>query len=187
VDAPELARSRLILTLLLALIVAGGVVDLVLDAPSDWLSFHVLFEVGMIAAALVTATALVLGWRRARADAARLLRSLEERREERDAWRASARRALDGLGRAIHDQFHAWGLTPAEREVALLLLKGYSHKAVAKATGRSPETARQHASAVYRKSGLAGRAELSAFFLEDLMLPDEASRERSSGGRSSEA
>jgi hypothetical protein len=32
-------------------------------------------------------------------------------------------------------------------------------------------TVRQHAVAVYRKSGLAGRAELSAFFLEDLLLP----------------
>jgi hypothetical protein len=30
---------------------------------------------------------------------------------------------------------------------------------------------RQQAIAVYRKSGLAGRAELSAFFLEDLLLP----------------
>jgi hypothetical protein len=30
---------------------------------------------------------------------------------------------------------------------------------------------RQHAVSVYRKSGLAGRAELSAFFLEDLLLP----------------
>ncbi len=39
---------------------------------------------------------------------------------------------------------------------------------------------RQHAVAVYRKSGLSGRAELSAFFLEDLLLPlsDEAPTDR---------
>jgi hypothetical protein len=30
---------------------------------------------------------------------------------------------------------------------------------------------RQQTLAVYRKTGLAGRAELSAFFLEDLFLP----------------
>jgi hypothetical protein len=35
---------------------------------------------------------------------------------------------------------------------------------------------RQHAVSVYRKSGLAGRAELSAFFLEDLMLPVDPGR-----------
>jgi hypothetical protein len=31
----------------------------------------------------------------------------------------------------------------------------------------------QHAVAVYQKSGLQGRAELAAFFLEDLQLPRE--------------
>jgi DNA-binding CsgD family transcriptional regulator len=75
------------------------------------------------------------------------------------------------MGHAIDRQFEAWELTPAERDVALLLLKGYSHKAIAKHTSRSPQTVRQHAATVYRKGSLAGRAELSAYFLEDLMLP----------------
>ena len=44
-------------------------------------------------------------------------------------------------------------------------------KQVAQATGRNERTARQHASAVYHKAGLAGRAELAAFFFADLMLP----------------
>jgi len=33
------------------------------------------------------------------------------------------------------------------------------------------EVLRQHAVAVYQKSGLRGRAELAAFFLEDLAVP----------------
>ena len=37
--------------------------------------------------------------------------------------------------------------------------------------GKSDRTVRQQAVEVYRKSGLSGRAELSAFFLEDLLLP----------------
>jgi DNA-binding NarL/FixJ family response regulator len=37
--------------------------------------------------------------------------------------------------------------------------------------GRSERTVRQHAIAVYSKAKVAGRAELSAFFLEDLLLP----------------
>jgi len=61
-------------------------------------------------------------------------------------------------------------LTPAEREVGLLLLKGLSHKeAATRAT--SETTIRQQALAIYRKSGLRNRSELSAFFLEDLLLP----------------
>ncbi len=53
----------------------------------------------------------------------------------------------------------------------MLLLKGLGHKEVAALLERSERTVRQHAVSVYRKSGLAGRAELSAFFLEDLLLP----------------
>jgi len=62
-------------------------------------------------------------------------------------------------------------LSPVERETALLLLKGYGHKEIAGLQEKSERTVRQHAVAVYRKSGLSGRAELSAFFLEDLLLP----------------
>lgn len=38
---------------------------------------------------------------------------------------------------------------------------------------RSERAVRQHAVAAYRKSKLSGRAELAAFFLEDLVLPPE--------------
>jgi DNA-binding NarL/FixJ family response regulator len=68
----------------------------------------------------------------------------------------------------VEEQFDAWRLTPAEREVALLLLKGQGHKQIAAATGRSERTVRQHAVSVYQKSQLQGRAELAGFFLEDL-------------------
>lgn len=166
-------RLRWLLVLALVSIIVGGTVDLVLDQPQDWISFHVIFETLMIAGALLMATTLWLGWWRAERSALELRRSLEERRAERDRWRESAEQALEGLGRAIDAKFREWELTPAEREVALLLLKGYSHKAIARLTDRSAQTARQHATAIYRKSGLSGRAELAAFFLEDLMLPDD--------------
>jgi len=67
-------------------------------------------------------------------------------------------------------------LTPAERETALMLLKGFSLKRIAALSGRSERTVRQHAVAVYEKAGLAGRAELSGFFLGDLLLPDPQPR-----------
>jgi DNA-binding CsgD family transcriptional regulator len=162
---------RIVLFVALGAIIVGGVVDLILDQPESWLSFHVIFETLMIAGALLMTTTLWLGWWRSSRAVSELRESLEARKEERDAWRSSARRALEGLGEAMNSQFDEWGLTPAEREVALLLLKGYSHKAIAGHTDRSAQTVRQHAAAVYRKGNLSGRAELSAFFLEDLMLP----------------
>lgn len=164
-------RLRGLLALALASILVGGVADLVMDQPTDWLSFHVVFESLMIAGALLMATTLWLGWWRAEHSADELRHTLEARSHERDAWRQSAQRALDGLAAAIDEQFGRWQLTAAEREVALLLMKGHSHKRIGRMTDRSDATVRQHAAAVYRKSGLAGRAQLAAYFLEDLILP----------------
>jgi DNA-binding NarL/FixJ family response regulator len=70
-------------------------------------------------------------------------------------------------------QFDVWGLTDAEADVAGLLLKGMAHKEIALLRGSSEATVRQHAAAVYRKSGLTSRAQLTAFFLEDLLAPSE--------------
>jgi DNA-binding CsgD family transcriptional regulator len=172
----ENGRLRPLLAMVMVLIVVAGTTDLILDAPQTWWSFHVVFELMMITGALVVAVTLWLGWWRAERSVDALEASLAQRQAERDVWRDSAEQALEGLGRAISDQFDSWELTPAEREVALLLLKGYSHKAIARATDRSAQTSRQHAAAVYEKSGLGGRAQLSAFFLEDLMLPDPERR-----------
>lgn len=87
------------------------------------------------------------------------------------AWRGRYEGTLRGLGAAIEEQFAAWELTPAEREVCLLLLKGLSFKEIAACRHASERTVRQQANAAYKKAHLSGRAELSAFFLEDLLLP----------------
>jgi DNA-binding CsgD family transcriptional regulator len=170
-------RVRVPLALLLLAIAIGGGLDLVLDRPERLLSFHVIYEVALVVGAAVTAAWLWKGWQGADRVNLELRRSLDQRKAERDAWRASAERALAGFGAAIGAQFEAWGLTPAEREVALQLLKGRSHKEIAAATGRSERTVRQHAATAYEKAGLGGRAELAAFFLEGLMLPADGHRE----------
>jgi DNA-binding CsgD family transcriptional regulator len=162
------SRLTMLLALALGSIVVGGTIDLLLDQPQDWLSFHVIFETLMIAGALLMATTLWLGWWKAEHSLEEMRERLEARKVERDEWRENARKALDGLGEAIQRQFDAWQLTPSEREVALLLLKGYSHKHVATATRRSERTARQHATTVYQKAGLRSRAELAAYFLEGI-------------------
>jgi len=162
---------RVLLAIVLLAAIVGGGIDLFLDAPDSWRSAHVIYEVALIIAAVATSVLLWHGWWRSRRALTATRHMLVENAAERDAWRASAESALAGLGRAIEERFSAWGLTPAEREVALLLLKGQSHKQIAYETSRSERTVRQHAVAVYQKSGLNGRAELAAFFLEDLMLP----------------
>jgi len=100
---------------------------------------------------------------------AEVLRSSEDARR----WNAEAQNVLDGLGAAMDRQFDRWGLTPAEREVALLQLKGLRHRAIAELRHTSERTVRQQALSIYRKSGLDGRSDLAAFFLEDLLLPSQ--------------
>lgn len=86
-------------------------------------------------------------------------------------WRQEASMVLKGLSDAIDSQLSRWQLTSAEKEVALLLLKGLSLKEVAEIRNVSEKTARAQSFSIYGKSGLSGRAQLSAFFLEDLMVP----------------
>jgi DNA-binding CsgD family transcriptional regulator len=85
-----------------------------------------------------------------------------------DAWRAQRSREIAALGQAIEDQFGQWHLSVAEVDVAGLMLKGASLKEIAIARDTTEATIRQQAQAIYRKSGLSGRAELSAYFLESL-------------------
>lgn len=81
---------------------------------------------------------------------------------------------MRGLSQAVDEQFDRWRLSPAEKEVGLLLLKGLSHREIADARAVTEATARQQARALYKKAGLSGRHDLAAFFLEDLMLPTAA-------------
>ena len=175
------APSRLLslsLIIVLSVVVVGGALDLWMDGPQRWFTIHAALEVMLL---LFSAGCLVFFWRSWR-DSAREAtvvrsalalseRSLAERQAERDQWRASAEHALAGLGRAIDTQFDSWGLTTAERDVAMLLLRGLGHKQIAGQTGRSERTVRQHAVSIYEKANLSGRAELAAFFLQDLTLP----------------
>lgn len=170
-DPPRSARSRWVMTALF-----GGIAGLLaLDLTDDYLSgtsvAHVAAEAGVLALAL---TGLVVLWaevlatrRRSRA----LSRHLAVARADAARWRSEAQTALQGLGEAIDRQFAAWELSPAEREVGLLLLKGVPLRQIAELRGTSERTVRQQSLAVYRKAQVAGRAELSAFFLEDLLLP----------------
>ena len=100
-----------------------------------------------------------------------LSRQLDEARVAAECERDKAREILSGLGEEIDKQFDMWGLTAAEREVALLILKGLRHKEIAGARNTTERTVRQQALAVYKKAGLDGRTDLAAFFLEDFLPP----------------
>ena len=116
---------------------------------------------------LAAMAGIVMMWRQL----ARTRSELIDARVEAAQWQQESAELLAGLGAAIERQFERWELSVAEKDVALLLLKGLSYKEIAIARDTSERTVREQGRAVYRKSGLGGRSELSAFFLEDLLLP----------------
>ncbi|MCB9598347.1 MAG: LuxR family transcriptional regulator [Sandaracinaceae bacterium] len=167
-DAPR--RSPLIVGIFLAIAIAIGA-DVVGDLLEGASVSHVLVELAVVSAALLGAAILVRDLARERARAHHLTRQLAVTHRDAQRYREEATELLRGLGQTIDRQLERWELSAAEKEVAMLLLKGLSHKEVADVRGTSERTARTQARAVYKKAGLEGRAELSAFFLEDLLPP----------------
>jgi DNA-binding CsgD family transcriptional regulator len=168
---------RLALGLFAAIFVLMGV-DLGMDLVAGGTPQHVALEGGVMLLALTGAGMVVRDLLRVRARAQSLARDLTRARADADAhaeeaarWRAEAETHIRGLRGVIDEQFARWQLTPAECEVALLLLKGLSSKEIAAVRDTSERTARQQATAIYRKADLSGRAELAAWFLEDLLAP----------------
>lgn len=160
-------RWFLLLTLfLIALIVA---VDLINDNSEGILMWHVAIE-GSAGVLALTGVFYMLK------QSFRLKRALHKERklsseleQEAQEWKAQSKLYISGLSTLIDSQLTIWGLTPAEREVAFLLLKGLSLKEIAHLRETTEKTARVQSMAIYAKAGLTGRSQLSAFFLEDLL------------------
>lgn len=80
----------------------------------------------------------------------------------------------------IDERFEGWGLTPAERDVALFALKGFTISEIAQLRDTSEGTVKAQTNAIYRKAGVSGRPQLLGLFVEDLMgaavQPDAAPR-----------
>lgn len=157
-------------------------VDLIGDASAGSDLRHLAVEAIVLVVSLVGVA--YLGWALldTRRDVDQLTAEVARWQEAAEVWRNEARGLLDGLGAAIDRQFSDWALSDAERDVGLLLVKGLSLKEIAGIRETSERTVRQQAQSIYRKSGVAGRAELSAFFLEDLLLP-RANREPDASSR----
>jgi len=173
-DLHERREATLGIAFFLAILVLVGS-DLIFDYRDGTSLWHLAVETLILLAAIV---GLWMGWRKFKAtriESRSLKHDLQEALEEARRWRRESRLVLDGLGAAIDRQFRRWNLTPAEAEVGMLLLKGLSFKEAAAVRDTSERTVREQARSLYKKAGLAGRSELSAFFLEDLLLPQEES------------
>lgn len=150
--------------ILFGLILLLNLADIYLDSRDGASPRRLLME------ALILLTAIG-GFAFALRHIRRLRAELIEARQDAARWQEENRTLVQGLSLAINTQFSVWGLSDAEAQVGLLLLKGLSLQEIADIRQTSERTAREQARAIYRKGGLAGRNELAAYFLEDLLPP----------------
>lgn len=69
----------------------------------------------------------------------------------------------------VKEQFTLWGLTKAESDVALFILRGVATEQIADFRSCSIATVKVHAHNVFKKAGVSSRQELMALFLEDFI------------------
>lgn len=94
-----------------------------------------------------------------------LRRSMVRRSQAED----KLRRAASAFADVLEERFCEWGLTPAERDVALFLIKGFPIAEIARLRQTSEGTVKAQTNAVYRKAGVNGASQLLSLFLDELM------------------
>lgn len=167
------SKERTVIVCVLALVATMVSFDIVSDMRNGVDRWHTAVE-GLIALTALFGLFYVLK------DSYRLKQKLLKQSEDylalkadAERWRAESKKYVQGLSLAIDVQLTKWNLSKAEKEVAFLLLKGLSLKDIAAVRETSEKTARAQSIAIYSKAKLAGRSELAAFFLEDLLLPEQ--------------
>ena len=69
--------------------------------------------------------------------------------------------------------FDEWGLTSAERDVALMILKGLDNDAIARVRNTAAGTVRAQATIIYAKSRTDGRAQFISLLVEELLAGNQ--------------
>ena len=160
---------------MLTLLLAGEFYNEGDDLELGDMLFEIL-QLALLVGGTAASVLLVLRVRTQEEGSRVLRRDLEAVLADGRRWREEMAYHLHELGNGIRRQFEAWRPTQAEQGAGLLLLKGFSHKEIARFRNTSEATIRQQAAAVYQKANLSRRAALSAFFLEDLLTQPQAGR-----------
>lgn len=102
------------------------------------------------------------------------LRRLLMRMSDMDAGLMVAR---GQMAEVMASFFDTWRLTHAERDVALMVLKGLDNETIAQVRATAPGTVRAQTTSIYSKSGTNGRTQFVSLFMEELMSGDFSARD----------
>ena len=76
------------------------------------------------------------------------------------------------LARIIHEEFDHWRFTQTEKDIALLLIQGFSMREIADFRHVKEKSVRQQATKIYLKARVSNRYELTSYFIVDLFKPE---------------
>lgn len=152
---PMALGALIIIQVLCAVFFLSDAVRDFVDAGLAGMDFHLIVET-------IAALGLLIGV----VIEVRVLFSLLRQQERMERSLGVASGALNDV---IEGYFLAWGLTPAEQDVASFTIKGAPIAEVARLRGSAEGTVKAHLNAIYRKAGVSSRSELVSLLIEDLM------------------
>lgn len=154
-------RPLLVAILLVQVLCAGffvsGIISTVFGiplAPLEWVYVE-LIEVGAAFGLVVGIVITTI--------------ALSRMRKRNIQVEAALRRAQSAFRDVLEERFLEWELTPAERDVALFAIKGFSTQEMAGMRGVSEGTIKAQTNAIYKKAGVNGRSQLLSLFIDELV------------------
>lgn len=163
-------KERIILSIIFVTIFGLLVFDVYEDLSSGASLAHVGFEAFIL---ILVILGVVVQWSvyfSQKKDIVDLNYDLGKARVDLNKYKEDTRKFVEGLSEEIDSQLNRWELTKAEKDITFLILKGLSNKEVGEIRNTSEKTVRQQVSSIFQKSNLKSRLELSAYFLEDLLV-----------------
>ncbi len=164
----------IVIALVLGVIMLLNLLDVITDVGLGVPRWHIVEESMIVLASALGVLYLLLEMRRRTKQLNELAATLSSSDQKLRNINEEMRRARHSYAETIQQQFENWRLTASEQQVAMLLLKGLSFKEIATVRDTKEKTVRQQASTIYAKSGLEGRHEFSAWFLEDFLAESPA-------------
>lgn len=153
----------LVIQAISALYFISGILSSFVGLPIPPLNWE-LMELFEVVAALGLLLGLLLG-------AFTLRGAFRDKRLAEDRLRRASGVFMDVLA----ERFDEWGLSPAEKDVALFALKGMSTAEIALLRVTSEGTVKAQTNSIYKKAGVTGRPQLLSLFIEDLMRDSQPS------------
>ncbi|MBM7066180.1 helix-turn-helix transcriptional regulator [Actibacterium sp. 188UL27-1] len=155
--SPYILAAVLIIQVFCAIFFVSDILISILGlpiGPINW-QVHEFIEIGAALGLILGVVVGLLAVRQARRRTARV----------EDQLRAASGAFLE----LLEERFATWGLTPAERDVALFAIKGMTTQEIANLRSTSEGTVKAQTNAIYRKAGVSGRPQLLSLFIDDLM------------------